>query len=73
LLPRDAKQARIMTFSYETDVSQFFRAWSHSGIIQHALTLLQDLQRERRAPEEVCPLSQVFKGAGRWTWLVLSG
>ncbi len=62
LLPCDAKQARIMTFSYETDVSQFFGAWSDSGIIQHALNLLQDLQRERRTPEEVCPLFQIHKG-----------
>jgi hypothetical protein len=62
LLPRDAQQARIMTFRYETDVSQFFGAWSGSGIIQHALNLLQDLQRERRAPEEVCPLSQLLRG-----------
>jgi hypothetical protein len=62
LLPCDAKQARIMTFRYETDVSQFFGAWSDSGIIQHALNLLQDLQCERRTPEEVRPLSKVLRG-----------
>jgi hypothetical protein len=57
LLPHDAKQTRIMMFSFETDVSLFFSAASDSGIMQHALNLLQDLQRERQTPEEVRPLA----------------
>jgi hypothetical protein len=54
LLPEDAKQARIMTFGYDADVWNFFSATSHSGIIHHALNLLQDLRRERLTAAEVC-------------------
>jgi hypothetical protein len=54
LLPDNAKQARIMMFGYDNDVWDFFSTTSNAGIIQHALNLLQDLQRERRTPEEVC-------------------
>ncbi len=53
LLPTDAPHARIMTFGYAADVVNFFSVASHSSIFQHAQNLLQDLQRERRTPDEV--------------------
>jgi hypothetical protein len=56
-LPLDAKQTRVMMFSFETDASQFFSTEIDSGIMQHALSLLQDLQRERQTPEAVRPLA----------------
>jgi hypothetical protein len=60
LLPHDVKQARILMFSFEADASRFFGTASDSGIIQHALNLLQDLQRERRTSDAVSPPASVL-------------
>ncbi len=55
LLPQDVPQARILTFGYDASVINFFDSTSHSSIFQHALNLLQDLQRKRNTDDEVRP------------------
>ncbi|KAI9825800.1 MAG: Serine active site containing protein 1 [Thelocarpon impressellum] len=53
LLPYDIDNARIITWGYNADVMTFFQRTSQSSIFQHALSLLQDIQRERQTDEEV--------------------
>jgi hypothetical protein len=60
LLPVDAPHARIMSFGYDANVVNFFSVASHSSIFQHAQNLLQDLQRERRTPDEVRTYPTMF-------------
>ena len=53
LLKEDVPNARIMTYGYDANVMNFFSNASQSSIFQHAINLLEDLQRKRRSQDEV--------------------
>ncbi|KAL8941796.1 MAG: hypothetical protein Q9216_002034 [Gyalolechia sp. 2 TL-2023] len=52
LLPAELPNARIMSYGYDVDVMNFFSNASQSSIFQHALNLLEDLQRKRKTAGE---------------------
>ena len=53
LLREDVSNARIITYGYDANVMNFFSSTSQSSIHQHAINLLEDLQRKRRTQGEV--------------------
>ncbi|KFZ25303.1 hypothetical protein V502_00216 [Pseudogymnoascus sp. VKM F-4520 (FW-2644)] len=52
ILPSDLRNARIITWGYDASIMQFFEKTGQSSIFSHALTLLQDVQRERKTKDE---------------------
>lgn len=47
LLPAASLRARVMTFGYHADTSSFFGRASSTRILQHAMTLVAELQADR--------------------------
>lgn len=52
LLPQSIKNARILTYGYDSDPVHFLNSVNRSNIYQHATNLLQNLSDERM--EDVC-------------------
>ena len=57
LLSDDFPRARIMTFGYDADVTNFFGAVGHGRLRDHAEGLLNDLVNRRSKIDPVRPLS----------------
>ena len=53
LLAEDLKQARIITYGYDADVTHAFKQSSHASIFGIGQSFLRDISRLRRSAEEV--------------------
>lgn len=59
LLPSDLPKARIMTFGYDADVINFWKAWkpaSHNNVEGHGTNLAKELMWARERTDSVSSL-----------------